>query len=784
MASQTIGSLKTLLTADSSQFEATLTRAAKRGHVFAVGLTGAMKVAGAAFDFASQKAAQFKDYVWEGAKLAGEGQQKTASLALALRQVKDAADFKLNGQSGLAAFVSLADELEAKTNASAESILDLQAQFARAGASSKDIEKATRAALDMSVAMGQAPTVAARKMLGAMKGATEGLARYGLEMEKVEKGSKKSLGDVAKEIDRAFGGAAEKKAQTFTGRFEAITNALENLQKAVGGVIVRNAAFNKGMEIARTMIDRVTQIAADMGPEIGQGITYAMGVLTTFTGWLISAGADLIDWGTEVGGTIKIIGIGILMFASKAYGAVIELTGKVAETVGKFFKGYAAVLSESFIPATMMAGKAIGIVADGVISLGAKAKAGGKDLQGISEQLAADLKAEIENAPKREAAVKRVTDKARALGEAMGLAGDQMRSAAGNARELTDNLDTPLPDGGSPVDPDKVKEAAKALRDLLAAGDPFREMANRQADTMEEWDKRLEQGLVSKEQHAMALAKIDRNTADAEKDLIKQRTNALKSAEEFITGFKRDALDTNLKNIQDAYDAEIEKLRELVKTKQLTEEEFQAKKVEIDAAAAEQRDRAIEEEQARWAQAGIQFAQALANGIKGYMDSKDPKDLFKGLISGLIAILPMIVGAAGGGPLAMALIPGMAGIGAGFMHSGGTAKTRATPRLFHSGYSPPSAGEIDARLQTGEGVLSRAAMSRIGPEEFAALANGYGSRGTTTVINNNTVAFDAPAYASSVDRIGDRVTVQRINDRRGSEQREAVQKMVRPARHY
>jgi hypothetical protein len=785
MATSVVGNIKTLLTADSSQFEATLTKAAKRGHLFAIAVTGSFTIANKAFSLASAKVKEFSDYVWEGAKMAGEGQQKTASLALALKQVKDAANFKLNGETGLAAFVSLADELEEKTGASAESILDLQAQFARTGASSKDIEKATRAALDMSVAMGQAPVAAARRMIQATSGASAGLARFGVEMSAVEKGSKKSLGQVAKEIDNAFAGAAEKKAHTFKGRLDAIGNAAENMQKAWGAMIVRNAAFNKGMEIARQMIDRVTKVVSHMGPQMGQAITWVMGLIVEFSGWLISFGADIVDWGTNVYGTLKIIGMGVVGYLSKVWGVAIQLAGKATEISGQFFKRYAAIMESSFLPPFKLVGKAMGVIADQVIKLGGAADKGGEKLQDFSAQMIGGIRDEIKEAPKREASVKKVTDKVRALAEIVGRAGQEMRDAAGSAEELNDNLETGNGGKDSIVDPDKIKAAAKALRDLLAAGDPFREFANRQADALEDWNEKLKQGEINAEQHAMAIAKIGRNTAREEEKIVRERTDKLRSSEDFITKHKKDALEQRLEGIKDAAEKENQILNEMKEARLLTEEEVARKKAEIDQASREQQALAIEEQQAEYATAGINAAEAFANGFRSFLDSKDPKDLLKGMLGGLMAVLPLIMTAAGAGPLAAALVPGLAGLGSGFLHAGGEAKKRATPRLFHAGFTPPpSAGEIDTRLQTGEGVLSRAAMARIGSDRFAALANGYDSEGGTRITNNNIVAFDAPSYESSVDRIGDRVNVQRIAARRGAENREAVQKMVRPARYY
>ncbi len=98
------------------------------------------------------------------------------------------------------------------------------------------MDKATKAALDLSAGMGIDLNSAALLIGKAFEGNTSTLSRYGIQVSKNLDPTKK-FAQVLQEINSKFGDASTAQAQTFTGQLKLMGDAFNHLQEAVGKII-------------------------------------------------------------------------------------------------------------------------------------------------------------------------------------------------------------------------------------------------------------------------------------------------------------------------------------------------------------------------------------------------------------------------------------------------------------------------------------------------------------------------------------------------------------------
>lgn len=136
-----------------------------------------------------------------------------------------------------AALVKLAENLQKTTTFSDESILATQATLTTFGLAGKQLEKTTKAALDLSTGLGVDLTTATLLLGKAWAGQTQTLARYGLKVDETKGGAEK-FAEMLSIVNSRFGGSAEAQLNTYSGRIENLKNRFSDLKEKLGAELL------------------------------------------------------------------------------------------------------------------------------------------------------------------------------------------------------------------------------------------------------------------------------------------------------------------------------------------------------------------------------------------------------------------------------------------------------------------------------------------------------------------------------------------------------------------
>jgi len=130
----------------------------------------------------------------------------------------------------------LATALQSTTGYADEAIISAQALMTSFGLQGEQMDRATKAAIDLSASLGIDLTQAAQLVGKAFVGETGALSRYGIIIDKNIDSSKK-FEAVLGQVEGRFGGSAEAQAQTFTGQMKLLGVAFSELQETVGSFL-------------------------------------------------------------------------------------------------------------------------------------------------------------------------------------------------------------------------------------------------------------------------------------------------------------------------------------------------------------------------------------------------------------------------------------------------------------------------------------------------------------------------------------------------------------------
>lgn len=193
---------------------------------------------------------------------------------------------------------------------------------------------------------------------------------------------------------------------------------------------------------------------------------------------------------------------------------------------------------------------------------------------------------------------------------------------------------------------------------------------------------------------------------------------------------------------------------------------------ERDKADAEQRA-AFQRQVEDWKMAGAAMGAALVNAIGEQLQrlaegqEASPVDMLGDIVGAVLGIAGFAIGAYIGGPAGAQIGGAIGGIAGGLASYGIKSAGRKKHdggwiERFHSGGWPLGGDEVPALLQTGERVLSRREVSRMGgPSGVDAAARG---RGNMTV---NIHALDAQSFQDSMGDRGGRGIYNAIRVGRG-----------------
>jgi hypothetical protein len=181
---------------------------------------------------------------------------------------------------------------------------------------------------------------------------------------------------------------------------------------------------------------------------------------------------------------------------------------------------------------------------------------------------------------------------------------------------------------------------------------------------------------------------------------------------------------------------------------------------------------AFKEQTDEFLNVGLQIGNAIVDGIRTAMNSKDTLAIFQSIVS----VVGMIVGAAAGNMQAGAGIAGlfnnMIGL-TGSRHSGGYLP------YAHRGMAiagAPMAGEIDIRALRGEGILRRNAVSLMGGESGVNALNRLGEMNLGGISISMPINASGSALASEDATIR---TMRKVLPRMAQEAADLVMKQLR-----
>jgi hypothetical protein len=171
-----------------------------------------------------------------------------------------------------------------------EAILKGQALFASFSRNEDEIRAATKAALDLSAALGQDLQTSFQLLGRAAAGNTSALSRYGIVVDESIPQSERFAAALEK-INEQFGGQAEAQARTFQGRVTQMKNAFGDLLEVLGDAITQNEALAgaidqvteamssaRAQKAVRSFSDAIAELVAEVVRATGDLADFARGL--------------------------------------------------------------------------------------------------------------------------------------------------------------------------------------------------------------------------------------------------------------------------------------------------------------------------------------------------------------------------------------------------------------------------------------------------------------------------------------------------------------------------
>jgi len=216
--------------------------------------------------------------VFAGRKLIGGIEAVTDAASVqedAINQLNTA--FKITGKFTEEAskdFQEFASSIQETTKFGDEALLQNAALIQSLGDLSTDgLKEATKAAADMSAALGIDLTAAATLVGKAAAGEIGSFSRYGVVIKKGADNAE-TFSKALDALNSKFGGSAAAQVNTFSGALQQTQNTFGDLQEELGFLITRNPIVIKGIKVAgdafRSLIKIVSENKAEIGEFVGK----------------------------------------------------------------------------------------------------------------------------------------------------------------------------------------------------------------------------------------------------------------------------------------------------------------------------------------------------------------------------------------------------------------------------------------------------------------------------------------------------------------------------------
>jgi len=232
-----------------------------------------------------------------GKKLAG-GMMHAAELAgiQEAAEVKLAQAIKNTGGSVselLPKYRAMAARLQDMTGVGDEAILNYQAQLVALGKlSGEGLERATKAALDLAAAQGMDLKAAFDLIAKASAGYTATLSRYGIILDETLPKEQK-FEAALKLIEDRFGGQAQAKLRTFSGRMQELKGRWSDFLEKLGGIVRTPVIQNAMHQLAESIKEFTKQLDSRKLNSIAVGVVdFSITIVEAFA----KVGGALRNW--------------------------------------------------------------------------------------------------------------------------------------------------------------------------------------------------------------------------------------------------------------------------------------------------------------------------------------------------------------------------------------------------------------------------------------------------------------------------------------------------------
>ena len=240
-------------------------------------------------------------------------------------------------------YQDLASAFQAVTTTGDEELLPMMGKLASIGGIQEDQMKAsTQAALDLAAGLGMDLNSAVLMVSKAATGNTDTLSRYGIAFEKT--GDKAAdFEAVLKLINAQFGGQAQAKAETFSGKIKQLSNRWGDVKEMMGAALKEAllpmlGVMSKGVTFVENF---VKAHRTDLILGFAKGLSFivkALGLATKVGALYVAGLGDMI---ATIGGPL----IAVLSLKLEKLGDVARGAGALARAVGA--KGLSADLERA-----------------------------------------------------------------------------------------------------------------------------------------------------------------------------------------------------------------------------------------------------------------------------------------------------------------------------------------------------------------------------------------------------------------------------------------------------
>jgi hypothetical protein len=202
---------------------------------------------------------------------------------------------------------NFANQLQNTTKFGNETTLEVASLIQNLGRlDTEGLQRATKAALDLSTALGIDVNSAATLVGKAANGNVEAFSRYGIKIQKAATDSETFAKTLAV-LESRFGGASEAASKTFSGSITRLNNILGDFQETIGNTVLNSPSLIKVINLIGdafiNLSEAITKLSSGKDvfkPILIDAVNFAgsltfliQGAATLVSGLIISVGAGL-----------------------------------------------------------------------------------------------------------------------------------------------------------------------------------------------------------------------------------------------------------------------------------------------------------------------------------------------------------------------------------------------------------------------------------------------------------------------------------------------------------